>query len=124
MPEIGEELKLLYDGAIQVALVNGQLQRATSFSADPYNPDTNFCYVDSSPDFCNPDTEKGILGTAHRECDSNVNSPRSCSTLCCGRGYYTITHSVPVKECRFVFCCEIKCVVTSIEQVTEYRCNP
>ncbi len=125
LKEIGEGLYNKYQSAVPVALVNNTLQRTgpSALTADPLKT-TDLCYVDDSPNFCNADTVKGVLGTAHRLCDVAPNSANSCSVLCCDRGHYTKTHSVPVEECKFVYCCRIECNVVRVDTITEYRCNP
>ncbi len=120
---MGENILTGYSGAVPVALVDGNLERAGPILADPLR-ESDLAYVDESPNFCNPNRERGILGTAHRICDPSRTSAKSCEVLCCGRGYYTISHVEPVEKCRFVYCCEIKCETVSNITITEYRCNP
>lgn len=81
-------------------------------------------FIDESPDFCNQDSRLGILGTKDRHCNSTSNGLDGCDWLCCRRGYQT---TVVVEErddcdCKFVWCCEVKCQKCS-KQVEYEVCN-
>ncbi|CAG9533812.1 unnamed protein product [Cercopithifilaria johnstoni] len=67
-------------------------------------------YLRDSPDYCVEDNNTGSYGTTMRECNLTSSGPSSCSSLCCGRGYYT--NKTPVEEqcqCKYVHCCYVKC---------------
>lgn len=46
-------------------------------------------HLRKSPDYCQYDPEKGILGTTGRVCNKTSDGPDRCSVLCCGRGFST-----------------------------------
>ena len=46
-------------------------------------------HLKKSPDYCEYDLEKGILGTSGRVCNKTSEGPDRCSVLCCGRGFNT-----------------------------------
>jgi len=46
-------------------------------------------HLRKSPDYCEHDPEKGILGTTGRVCNKTSDGPDRCSILCCGRGFNT-----------------------------------
>lgn len=121
--EVSETLYSKYDGAVKVQVANGELTRDNDgFVADPLNA-TDLAYFDESPDLCTNATVDGVQGTAYRECEPSLRSPKSCSVLCCGRGYFTVTEPIEKEDCVFEFCCRLKCT-TRVHEQTLYRCNP
>ncbi|KAI1727023.1 wnt family domain-containing protein [Ditylenchus destructor] len=44
-------------------------------------------YLDISPDYCEPDAERGVLGTKGRQCNISSLAIDGCDLLCCHRGY-------------------------------------
>ena len=80
-----------YHGAVKVncslAPVNGDPPTSTDvvFTAD-------------SPNHCVANASLDIPGTSGRECDPLATDCNNCVILCCGRGYYTITKYIIVKE--------------------------
>ncbi len=120
--EVSESLYIKYDGAVKVDLVNGSLQRVSTFPASSLQ-NTDLAYSDETPDLCVNATSEGVLGTAHRECDTFDRSPKSCSVLCCGRGHYEFTETREERDCAFKFCCSIQCNTRLIVTKTT-RCNP
>ena len=57
-------------------------------------PDDELLYVSRSPNFCEKDLKRGILGTSGRKCNTNSTGPDGCKEMCCGRGYYIENHIV------------------------------
>jgi wingless-type MMTV integration site family protein 2 len=52
----------------------------------------------------------GSLGTSGRECEKDSLGPDGCDIMCCGRGYDTQTvKRVQKCECKFHWCCYVKC---------------
>ncbi|VDK69390.1 unnamed protein product [Litomosoides sigmodontis] len=80
-------------------------------------------YLRNSPDYCVEDNSTGSYGTWMRECNLTSSGSNSCSSLCCGRGYYTeeITVEEPC-QCKYVHCCYVKCK-TCKYLVDKYYCK-
>ena len=71
---------------------------------------TDLVYVRNSPDYCTTDARVGSVGTRARECNTTVHSHASCDSMCCGRGYDTVTYEdVRNCHCKYVHCCYVKC---------------
>ena len=72
---------------------------------------TDLVYLGESPSFCSDNPGLDIVGTSGRECRvSQDHTPDSCDVLCCDRGYHTVTdHTTTSCNCRFVFCCRVRC---------------
>uniref|UniRef100_A0A0R3RTF2 Protein Wnt n=1 Tax=Elaeophora elaphi TaxID=1147741 RepID=A0A0R3RTF2_9BILA len=89
-------------------------------------------YLRNSPDYCVADNRTGSYGTtmrlrnsfsilqfekherislrSYRECNLTSSGPNGCSSLCCGRGYYTKQMLVEEQcQCKYVHCCYVKC---------------
>uniref|UniRef100_A0A0N5B007 Protein Wnt n=1 Tax=Syphacia muris TaxID=451379 RepID=A0A0N5B007_9BILA len=61
-------------------------------------------FLDESPDYCTENLENDVLGPKGRECGSN------CNVLCCGRGWIEVKKYVEEQcNCKFIWCCEVKC---------------
>lgn len=116
--EVGEELRTKYGGAIHVRVSNG-----TIVNANPNFPNDTIIYKDNSPNFCKENTALGTVGVADRICDPNSNNPNACANTCCDHGHHTVTKTIPIEECKFVWCCDIVCEYVRNETITEYRCN-
>jgi len=46
-------------------------------------------HLRKSPDYCEHDPKRGILGTSGRVCNKTSDGPDRCSVLCCDRGFNT-----------------------------------
>lgn len=79
-------------------------------------------YVADSPNFCETDTTKGIVGSEHRECVTDSLSPNRCSVLCCNRGYYTTSEIITERVCEFIYCCRVECTEKQVT-VERHYCN-
>ena len=119
--EVGEVLRRRYDTAIKVRKSVTNTLQATVSTDDLTSDDLVF--VQDSPNFCNSDMQRGILGTKDRLCDRTSQGPNGCSNLCCGRGFRNETYFIDVEECEFVWCCRIECNVVRRDRVVEYRCK-
>lgn len=121
--EVGEQLAQDYSGAVQVmADTDGEIIN-TNPNSDPPGDDS-IVFTDPSPDFCEEDLVKGVVGVANRRCDLNSNNANACSTICCDHGHYPRSRVVPQERCEFVWCCTIICTQLPNVTVTEHFCNP
>ena len=76
-------------------------------------------FLEESPDYCEPDFSKDIVGPKGREC----RDPEHCQKLCCGRGWES--HRELKEEpcnCKFIWCCEVKCD-TCVRAVDRHFCR-
>lgn len=108
--EIGEMLKLKFDGAVQVIPGNdGKSLVPSKASIKPPEKD-DLIYFDESLDFCQYSNKTGSLGTQGRECNATSYGVDGCELLCCGRGYRRrrVTERKNCR-CKFHWCCEVTC---------------
>ncbi|XP_065196153.1 protein Wnt-2-like [Sycon ciliatum] len=70
--------------------------------------------------YCDANSEFDIAGTRGRICQTGSGESDSCRSMCCYRGYQgqTVTQKARC-NCRFVFCCSVKCE----ECTTEFERN-
>ncbi|VUZ47738.1 unnamed protein product [Hymenolepis diminuta] len=61
---------------------------------DEYAQLEDLVVTQHSPDYCDPDPERGSLGTQGRECSLNATGDGRCAIMCCGRGHKSTTHQV------------------------------
>jgi len=126
MKIIGNRLKELYDNAqlmkwrrkrgnsdgnVDVELFPKQLpSRSGSRVNRKTSPPNPLIYVSKSPNFCEPDKKRGILGTSGRQCNRDSEGPDGCKELCCNRGYYSTNQTITEPcNCKFEWCCSVKC---------------
>ena len=65
----------------------------------------------------------GMPGTAGRECNISSLSFDGCSSLCCGRGYYSEKRLAKRQcGCSFHWCCKVTCQYCEEEEIA-YFCN-
>ena len=57
-------------------------------------PNGALLYITKSPNFCDKDLKRGILGTSGRKCSIDSNGQDGCDEMCCNRGYYIETQTV------------------------------
>ncbi|CAI5441912.1 unnamed protein product [Caenorhabditis angaria] len=110
--EIGMNIKDKFDGAAEVKVIqedekskiiqkNSQFKRHTS---------ADLVYMTPSPDFCEADIKRGILGTKGRQCTQSPNAIDDCTLLCCGRGFIKKVEIIEDKcNCKFHYCCRVEC---------------
>lgn len=104
-------------------------------------------FLQSSPNYCEADPSTGSLGVVGRKCNrTSAGKPFSlkdlqscldthlemdwplgadgCNLLCCGRGYNThiFNHVSHQCNCKFHWCCEVKCQTCTIK-TEEYTCK-
>ena len=122
--KVADVMPAKYDSAKAVACnISGELVCRTQGSGDcPTSKD--LVYSCDTPYHCVRNETLGIPGTSGRECNpSDRTAPNYCGTLCCGRGYYSVTTRKPIQECVFVYCCWFNCTVTSYEEETKHYCR-
>uniref|UniRef100_A0A183DT50 Protein Wnt n=1 Tax=Gongylonema pulchrum TaxID=637853 RepID=A0A183DT50_9BILA len=67
-------------------------------------------YLEASPDYCESDPERGILGTHGRHCNISSHGIDGCDLLCCYRGFDTRVRKVIDRcNCKFHYCCQVIC---------------
>ena len=128
--EIGSILKEKYDGASRVRYDRrtGRILKARSengYTRVGKRRSTlgrptagNLVYVQRSPDYCVRSKEDKTLGTAGRECKTDVEGHGSCTELCCGRGFRQNVSMVQQRcQCKFQWCCYVKCKTCNSEQI-------
>ena len=120
--EVAKVMPAKYDSAKAVTDdASGELE-STGPEDDPTSKD--LVYSCDIPYRCEHNEALGIPGTSGRECNpSDRTAPNYCGTLCCGRGYYSVTTRKPIQECVFVYCCWFNCTVTSYEEETKHYCR-
>ncbi|XP_068718673.1 protein Wnt-2-like [Montipora capricornis] len=80
-------------------------------------------FSEKSPDYCEPNSVTGSMGTSGRFCSRAISRPGSCKILCCGRGYNTVQVRLEYKcRCKAQWCCRIQCDWCR-EVVNKYVCR-
>lgn len=122
---VAEQLKKRYDHfSIQVTKkATKRLRRKDRSERKIPLRGNEMAYVQRSPSYCERNMTAGILGTTGRECRYNTYNSESCDLLCCGRGYDTkIELRKNQCDCKFVWCCEVKCKQCT-EEVAVHTCK-
>ncbi|CAH8555743.1 unnamed protein product [Heterobilharzia americana] len=85
-------------------------------------PKNKLVYLEESPNYCYFDESIGHLGIAGRQCNAtSKDAVNSCSRLCCDRGYDTLEFESEQKcECKFFWCCEVRCNICRERTVTHH----
>lgn len=110
--EVGTIIKDKFDGATEVAIVTEDnkpmiVRKNTQFKR---HTKADLVYLDSSPDYCEADPQKGVLGTHGRLCNLTSYGIDGCELLCCNRGYEVHVRKEMVKcNCKFHYCCRVDC---------------
>ena len=122
--QIGVFLRNSFEIALKT-LLDDQGDIQLDLTSNSYHGDIaeELWYKSDSPDFCDPDPSKGILGTKGRPCDIELSSNRSCSSLCCNRGAQKVVVLEDIEECRFVYCCQYICETVGTKEVNYYYCK-
>ncbi|XP_063913038.1 protein Wnt-8a-like [Zophobas morio] len=138
-PQIAKQLKERYDRAmfisyekIGVGVALGNSARQTLFETDiKILSKGNLLYLEKSPNYCFEDIASGWPGTLGRTCSKTTNKAasiserRSCRHLCRSCGFKARKQQKQVTRmcnCKFTFCCEVKCDVC-VEMVNEHYCH-
>lgn len=109
---VGTALRTRYNGATQVMM--GQEGNGLIVADRRHKKPTrsDLVYLEDSPDYCVYNPKLGSLGTAGRRCKKSSLSMEGCDIMCCGRGYDTTrVQSERQCECKFHWCCAVKCKV-------------
>ncbi|ESN90988.1 hypothetical protein HELRODRAFT_158078 [Helobdella robusta] len=121
--QTGDRLRDRYDAAAQVTF-NPQGTRLIPINRKFNRPTKDdLIFTEPSPNFCNPDPERGSLGTSGRVCDRRSQGTSGCGLMCCDRGY----RSSKVKyvercKCKFHWCCNVSCQ-TCERSMHVHTCN-
>lgn len=133
---IGEKLQSMYDKAVRVRLDRrtGRLIKWSRRSES--NPRVgagkrrrtssrptmgNLVYLDPSPNYCLQSNRRETLGTTGRECKADVGGHGSCTELCCMRGFLPTRVLVVERcQCKFHWCCEVRCKQCSSYQTKHF----
>ncbi|KAK2537088.1 Wnt16 [Columba guinea] len=109
--KIGRFLKDKYENSIQISdRLKKKLRRKEKSQRKIPIGKEDLLYVNKSPNYCVEDQKLGIPGTQGRECNRTSEGPDGCNLLCCGRGYNThVVRHVERCECKFVWCCYVRC---------------
>ena len=121
--EVANVMPAKYDSAIAVAC-NETIGELESVGPEDDPTDDTLVYSCDTPYLCERNVMLGIPGTSGRECiHLDRTAPNYCGTLCCGRGYYSVTKRKPIEKCVFVYCCRFDCTITGYEEETKYYCR-
>ncbi|XP_031572227.1 protein Wnt-7a-like isoform X2 [Actinia tenebrosa] len=91
----------------------------------PKHDGTEAVYLIDSPNYCERNLTKGILGTKGRTCIKDISDQRAdvCDVMCCGRGYDTrIVNRSWKCNCKFYWCCYVRCKSCS-EKAVLHNCK-
>lgn len=135
---IGNYLKRKYIRAVMVDAQNGQLRKGNSAQRRDERDILqisrhDLVYLEESPDFCKANIAYSATGTLGRSCSrpkerssDNRWERKSCNRLCksCGLKVRRLLATETVTcNCRFQWCCEVKC--ESCTRVLEkFQCVP
>ncbi|KAI6175225.1 Protein Wnt [Aphelenchoides fujianensis] len=125
--EIGDIIKDKFDGATEVQIVRpDENSRPMMERKNPMfkrHTNTDLVYLNPSPDYCEADPARGILGTHGRACNVSSIALDGCDLLCCHRGYNAEMRVVKERcKCKFHYCCRVEC--QTCERVVEhYTCK-
>ncbi|XP_072174311.1 protein Wnt-16-like [Diadema setosum] len=119
--EVGDIIKEKYRYSVEVIIrkkkKRSQLRHKAKRNRRFPIADDDLVYMQRSPNYCRYDQERGIVGTTARECNRTSMGSDSCDLLCCGRGYNTQEiRRVERCDCKFVWCCKVKCRVCETVQ--------
>ncbi|KAI1728198.1 wnt family domain-containing protein [Ditylenchus destructor] len=124
--EVGNIIKDKFDGATEVSIVSNGESKPRMERKNPMfkrHTPADLVYLDSSPDYCEPDAERGVLGTKGRQCNISSLAIDGCDLLCCHRGYNRNVQIVKERcHCKFHYCCRVEC--QTCEKIVEtYTCK-
>lgn len=135
--EVGNYLKIKYDQAQKLELDKRRMRAGNSADSRGTTVETfitllptDLIFLEDSPDYCSRNTSLGLHGTAGREClQSGKNlsqwEKRSCRRLCmdCGlKMEEKRTEIVTSCNCKFQWCCRVKCEQCK-QVITKHYCS-
>uniref|UniRef100_A0A8C6CSG0 Protein Wnt n=1 Tax=Moschus moschiferus TaxID=68415 RepID=A0A8C6CSG0_MOSMO len=122
--ELGNYLKAKYERALKIEMDKRQLRAGNSAEghwvptkAFLPSAEAELIFLEESPDYCTHNSSLGIFGTEGRECLQNShNTSRweqcSCEHLCTECGLQVEerrTEAISSCNCKFQWCCTVKC---------------
>lgn len=113
-------LNIIYDSILQVDRTNSVKGKIvpTSIIDNNYPSEQKstkklkrqMVFYENSPTYCDDLHEINSYGTSGRVCNKTAGAVDSCSSLCCGRGFFTVRiHRIEKCNCRFHWCCYVEC---------------
>jgi len=122
LKHIGHVLTKRYSSAMQVVVPSTAKSLPPSSDGKKIG-DKELVYTEGSPTYCEKENLFGSIGTQGRRCDRTPGSVQNCDIMCCNRGYRRkiVTYTEDC-NCKFVWCCELKCQkCTHVEE--HYYCK-
>lgn len=122
LKHIGGILTRKYGSAMQVSI--STTDDTTTLDSHGHTiGNKELIYTENSPSYCEQEDKFGSIGTQGRECNRTPGSVKNCDVMCCNRGHrrkiVTFTKDC---NCKFVWCCELKCQkCTHVEE--RYYCK-
>ncbi|MBZ3886759.1 Protein Wnt-8a [Sciurus carolinensis] len=122
--EMGNYLKAKYDQALKIEMDKRQLRAGNSAEGcwaptEAFLPsiEAELIFLEDSPDYCTRNSSLGIYGTEGREClqkshNTSKWEQRSCGHLCTECGLQVEerrTEAMSSCNCKFQWCCTVKC---------------
>ena len=119
--ELGKRLKEKYESAVRVRTSKKAIR--TVKKRERHRLPQSLVYESDGADFCRRNVKRGSLGTSGRVCNASSGHDVAgggggggggrrddCETMCCGRGYDTMTRMFEEPcNCSFTWCCTVKC---------------
>ena len=122
LKHIGSVLTKKYGSAMQVTVSTSDTTPTLDSGGETVG-NKELIYTKSSPSYCEKEDQFGSTGTQGRECNRRSGSVKNCDVMCCDRGFRRkiVTFSEDC-NCKFVWCCELKCQkCTHVEE--RYYCK-
>lgn len=121
LKHIGHALTKKYASAMQVTVSPSESNPILHSGSTVSNKE--LVYTRNSPTYCERDEKHGSIGTKGRECNRTPGSVKNCNVMCCNRGFQRkIVTFTEECNCKFVWCCELKCQkCTHVEE--RYYCR-
>lgn len=135
LSEVGDYLRRQYRDAAKVGAMSAIESNPVSLRKElmAINPN-KLVFIDASPDYCYEHPHLGINGTLNRTCSEpryptagggiSRSERESCNKLCTKCGYKIKREKTIVEkqcDCRFLYCCDVKCSKCAVEEET-FRC--
>ena len=122
---VGDKIWKLYENSVR-----SQWNRTTKVLFEKDRPrrgeppkgllDSKLTYFTRSENFCVQNLAMGVMGTFGRSCNSTSQGNEGCDTMCCNRQHQK-TYVTKQKKCncKFVWCCDVKCETCNTTEVVE-----